>query len=133
VELLFGAEDQLPGVRVHTVGPDHDVERTPAVSAEGDVDAVDVLVEGVDGVAEHELHIVPDRGVEGVGEVSPPYLQIASPDAAGDGMRVERDHLAAVAVQEKVNRRRSMCTFCRRSRRPIRRTTSSAVPRTSMG
>ncbi|GAA4949554.1 hypothetical protein GCM10023238_14860 [Streptomyces heliomycini] len=100
VEPLFGAEQRLPGGRVQTVRTEHHGERAPAAPAEGHVDPVAGLVEGGDGVAEHELHVVTDRRVQGVGQIPAPHLQVPPRDTAGDVVRVERGHFGAVALEE---------------------------------
>jgi hypothetical protein len=100
VELLLGAEERLPGARVHAVGPDHHVEGALPAAPERDVHAVLVLVEDVDGVVEQELDVVADRRVQRGGQVPAPHLEVLSLDAPGDRVRVQGGHLGAVGVKK---------------------------------
>lgn len=85
VVAVLGAEEGGPGGRVHAVRADHQVVRALPPAVEGHVHAVRGRVEAGDGVAEEELHVVADQPVQGVGEVAPPYLQIAGLALVGGG------------------------------------------------
>ena len=70
---------------MHTVGTDHQVERALSPTAERDVDPLSGLVDGVDGVAEQEFHIVADKCVEERGQIPSAHLDVLSLDTADNG------------------------------------------------
>ncbi len=101
MERLLGAEHLLAGGRVQPVRADHQVERPGRSSVEGDVDPLPGLVERGDRIAEQELHVVADRREQRVGQIAAPHLQVLSVGVAGDRVRVQGRHFAAVPFQER--------------------------------
>ena len=84
VEPLLGAEDQAAGVGVQPVGADDQVEGAMGATVEGDIDTVSAVVQGGDGVVEHELDLVAHRGVEGVRQVATSHFEVQALRAPGD-------------------------------------------------
>lgn len=74
------------------------VRRAPP--PEGHVHTAVVVMEGGDGVVEEELDVLANRVVEGVGEVPAAYFEVTALDAAGDDLRLDGGHPAAVGGQE---------------------------------
>lgn len=132
VELLLRTEGERPGGRVQPVRADDQVERPLPPAVEGDVDAVVVVGQARDRVPEDELDVVADRVVQRAGEVATPQLDVAAVRPTGRGLRIDGRDGRAVGGQEgeplRVDVRRADA-----GSRPIRSTTSIAVPRTSIG
>lgn len=61
MERVVRTEHHLTNARMHPVSAENQVERSAAVPAEGDVDTVAVVVEGIDRVGEDELYVVADH------------------------------------------------------------------------
>lgn len=76
MERLLGPEDQPARVRVQSVRADHEVEGAAQAAVEDDVHGVAGVVEGGDRVLEEELDPIPQRGVERVGQVAAPDLEV---------------------------------------------------------
>ena len=87
LEVRFGAEGKAAHVRVEPVGADHQVEVAVGSVLEAQSDAVGVLVDGGDRVAENGLDVVLDRGVDRPGEVA---AGEADELAAGDAVEHAR-------------------------------------------
>lgn len=100
VERLLRAEDQPARVRVQSVRADHQVEGAAHAAVEDDVHGVPVVVERRDRVVEEELDPVPQRGVEHVGQITAPDLEIDPRRSPGQLLGLQRTDRLPRGVHE---------------------------------
>lgn len=101
MELLFRSERAVPGLRMHPVGADHQVEGASLPAHERHLHPGRALVQSLDRVPEPELDLVAHQLVQAGGQVASSHLQILTGHAAGDRVRAEHGDGGAVGIEER--------------------------------